>query len=66
MISPYQTVDNLLISYVPLLAHPCVINNKNVRVILNKITMDLVYKQLSVIQKDLMENIESAIMSMMG
>ncbi len=60
MISPYQTIDNLLISYVPLLAHPCVINSKNARVILNKITMDLVYKQLSVIQKDLMENIESS------
>jgi len=49
----------LLISYVPLLTHPCVINSENARVILNKITMDLVYKQLLVIQKDLRENIKS-------
>jgi hypothetical protein len=59
MISPYQTIDNLLISYVPLLTHPCVISSENARVILNKITMDLVYKQLLIIQKDLRENIKS-------
>jgi hypothetical protein len=59
MISPYQTIDNLLISYVPLLTHPCVINSENARVILNNITMDLVYKQLLVIQKDFRENIKS-------
>ena len=49
-------MNSLLIRYVPLLAHPCVIDSENVKVILNKVIMDLVYKQLSLIQKDLMEN----------
>jgi hypothetical protein len=35
-------------------------NNENAKVILNKIIMDLVYKQLSVIQKDLMDNTSSS------
>jgi hypothetical protein len=50
----------LLIRYVSLLAHPSVIDNENAKVILNEIIMDLVYKQLSVIQKDLMENTTSS------
>jgi DNA-binding HxlR family transcriptional regulator len=59
-LSPHQNIDSLLIRYVSLLAHPTVIDNENAKVILNKITMDLLYKQLSVIQKDLMENTTSS------
>jgi hypothetical protein len=58
-LSPHENIDTLLIRYVSLLADPNVMSNENTKVILNKIIMDLVYKQLSVIQKDLMENINS-------